>query len=70
LSTKELAVASQQCTVSHFFFHQRIFDEKQHDYRPPTHFTFSVSPNEGKTERPTSRMHLKIAEVLETMHTR
>jgi hypothetical protein len=34
LATKEL-VASQQCNVSYFIFHQGIYDQKQHDCHPP-----------------------------------
>jgi hypothetical protein len=36
LASTELAVASRQRTASHFLFHQGLFDEKQHDYGPPT----------------------------------
>jgi hypothetical protein len=36
LTTKELAVISQQHTISHFIFHQGIFYQKQHDCLAPT----------------------------------
>jgi hypothetical protein len=34
LATKEMAVASQKCTVSHLFFHYGIFLPKQYNCRP------------------------------------
>jgi hypothetical protein len=53
LVKKELAVVSQQCTVSHFLFNQGIFAQKQHDCRPPPTLLFSLSLIEDKTERAT-----------------
>jgi hypothetical protein len=35
LMTKELAVASWQCTASHLFFNQEIFYQKQNGCHPP-----------------------------------
>jgi hypothetical protein len=49
LATKELAVASQQRTVSH------VVDQKQHDCRPPLTLLLSVSMIEDKRERPPFR---------------
>jgi hypothetical protein len=36
LATKELAVASRRCTISHFLFHRGIYDQKQRGCPPPT----------------------------------
>jgi hypothetical protein len=52
LRTKELAVASQQRTVSLFLLNQGIFYQTQHDCHPHP-CDFSVSPIEDKIERPT-----------------
>jgi hypothetical protein len=68
------------------FFTRNFFYQKQHDCRPPPTLHFSVSPVEDETERQpfwqnrrrcwtssqntTSRMHLKMAEALGTVHTR
>jgi hypothetical protein len=49
-ATKELAVASQQCTASYFLFCQGIFLPKTLMLSPPTPL-FSVSLTEDKTER-------------------
>jgi hypothetical protein len=55
--TKEVAVASQQCTV----FHQGPFDQKKKNMTVIPHppylrdlapYNFPVSPVEDKTERP------------------
>jgi hypothetical protein len=48
--TKELAVASRQCTVSHFLFHREIFDRKQHDCCPAPTLFVSVFSIEDETE--------------------
>jgi hypothetical protein len=53
LTTKELAVASRQRTVSYFLFHRRMFDEKQYDCRPPPTLLLSVCPIKDKTEKST-----------------
>jgi hypothetical protein len=50
LMTKEVTVASPQRTVTHFLFHQGIFNER-HDFRPQLTLRFSVSPIEDTTER-------------------
>jgi hypothetical protein len=47
---KELAVASQQRTISQFRFHQGIFDQKGHDCHLPPTLCLSVSPIENKTK--------------------
>jgi hypothetical protein len=40
LATKELHVALRHRTVSHFLFHQGIFDHRQHDCHPhPPYFS-------------------------------
>jgi hypothetical protein len=44
LDDKELAVASQQRTVSHFLFHQGIFDRNNVTV-VSTHPTFAYSPS-------------------------
>jgi hypothetical protein len=41
--TLAMAAASRQYTVSHSLFHQRIFDQKQHDCWPPPDLFFCVS---------------------------
>jgi hypothetical protein len=53
LATKELPVASQQCTISHTLSHQGIFYQKQNDCHPHTPYhlqLFSISSHLGKTE--------------------
>jgi hypothetical protein len=52
LMTKEQAIAPQQCTISCFLFHQRIFGQKENDYHSPPTLLFSVSPIGDKTEKP------------------
>jgi hypothetical protein len=44
LATKELAIASQQFTISWFLFHRGISYQKQYDCRPPPTLLFSISP--------------------------
>jgi hypothetical protein len=40
LETKELAVASQQCTISYFIFNQRFFDQNNKTVIPhPPYFS-------------------------------
>jgi hypothetical protein len=51
LATKELAIASRHCTISHFLFTGE-FLTKKNDCHPPPTLLFSVSLIEGKTERP------------------
>jgi hypothetical protein len=50
---KKLAVASWQCTFSHFLFHQAIFDQEQQDYRPYPPY-FPVLPIADNIEGPPS----------------
>jgi hypothetical protein len=50
--TKELAVASQQSTISQFLFHQGIFLPKNSMAVVPHLPYYFVSPLEDKTERP------------------
>jgi hypothetical protein len=51
LAKGELAVATRQRTVSHFFFHRRIFN--QNNITVVRHSPYySVSPIVDKTERP------------------
>jgi hypothetical protein len=49
LVTKQLAVTSRQ-HITHFLFHQGLFEQKQHDCCPPPTLLFSVFPTEDKTE--------------------
>jgi hypothetical protein len=47
---KEMAVESQQRSVPHFLFYQKIFDLKQHDCRPPPTLLDSIFPTDDKTK--------------------
>jgi hypothetical protein len=49
---QKLAAASRQRTVSHFLFHQEIFDQKNNMTVVSHPSYYSVSPIEDKYEKP------------------